>query len=340
VTTRPSQSEPLTLEELESVAGRAVGTVARLTAIAGDASTRRFFRVARETHETLIAMVLEKPFDERSHPQVLVGRYLESIGFPVPRLEASVPEAGVLFYEDLGDTLLQDVAREQTDANEVARLYAEAVGLIAILQGPGTQRLPAGHPSALSALDKDRFLYELEFFREHYIAGLRGLTLEAGDDRLLRDFFEDLAGAAASPPRVLCHRDYHSRNLLVKDGSIRVVDFQDARLGPAAYDLASLLRDCYVVLPSRLREEMLDLFQEKAATGVSGPRFRESFDIVALQRHLKAIGTFAYQASVLGRDRYLESIPATWSYVRDEIARLPAYRDAARALERFATFRS
>ena len=85
---------------------------------------------------------------------------------------------------------------------------------------------------------------------------------------------------------------------------------------------------------------MLDLFQEKAATGVSGPRFQESFDIVALQRHLKAIGTFAYQASVLGRDRYLESIPATWSYVRDEIARLPAYRDAARALERFATFRS
>jgi len=122
----------------------------------------------------------------------------------------------------------------------------------------------------------------------------------------------------------------------VKDGRIRVVDFQDARLGPAAYDLASLLRDSYVVLPVRLREEMLDLFLERIGGDTLRSRFLESFDVVALQRNLKAIGTFAYQATVLGRNRYLDSVPATWEYVRDEISRLPAYRGAASLLERIA----
>lgn len=305
---------------------------------------------------SFIAMALDRAIDSDDHPQLATGCFLEAIGFPVPRLEAAFPESGLLFYEDLGDTLLQDLARdvygdapppptpdraspsERAGANaaEVDRLYLEAVRLILILQGSGTRTLPSDHPSARSALDRARLLFELEFFREHYVERLRGIRLDPAEARDLTALFEVLAAAAASPPHVLCHRDYHSRNLLIKEGRVRVVDFQDARLGPVTYDLVSLVRDSYVVVPEAVRSRLIAAFLEACEAPMEEQRFRESFDTVALQRNLKAIGTFAYQSAVLGKDRYLPSIPTTWTYVFDELGRLPGFAGADSLLARLA----
>lgn len=396
---------PLTPERVGELSASIAGPIVSVAPLAGDASTRQFFRLGLAGGRRLVAMVFDGPIDPASHPQIVVGRYLESLGLPVPRLVGSAAEAGLLLYEDLGDTLLQDLvlgtgpvqgrlrgvspageassrsgvspggrasvrhsgdepAQRQPDGEcgplpnrtgsapeptladsathqasallEIERYYAEAVGLIALLQGPGTRDLPPGHPCALSALDRERFLFELEFFREHYVERLCELRLGPGERAGLGEFFEALATDAAAPPRVLCHRDYHSRNLMIWHGRLHVVDFQDARLGPVAYDLASLLRDSYTLLPAGLRIRMIELFLEKTGSGPTRSSFLERFDIVALQRNLKAIGTFAYQATVLGRDRYLGSIAPTWGYVFDELGRLPAYSAVRPLLERIA----
>lgn len=338
---------PLTNDQIAEIASSQCGPVGRIEALAGDASTRRFLRLHPAAGGTLIAMVYEEPLDTSVHPQILVGRYLESIGFPVPHLLPSIPEAGILLYEDLGDLLLQR-AIEGPHEHRKGRLYLEAVHLIVRLQRDGSRSLPSDNPASCSALDKGRFLFELDFFREHYLEGLRALTLDPSDSVVLDDFFESLADTASAQPWVLCHRDFHSRNLLLHEDRLRVIDFQDARLGPVAYDLASLLRDSYVVLDARLKEQLIDDFIEASVGQTEGykgiaslePRslagFRRDFDVVSLQRNIKAIGTFAYQSSVRGKHDYLPAIPTTWSYVFETFARLPQWEEAALLLERLS----
>lgn len=338
---------PLSTDQIAEIASGQCGPVARVDTLAGDASTRRFFRLHAASGGTLIAMVYEELLDPAVHPQILVGRYLESIGYPVPRLLPSIPEAGILLYEDLGDLLLQR-AIEGGQEHRRGRLYVEAVHLIVRLQKDGSRSLPPNHPSSCSALDKGRFLFELDFFRQHYITGLRKLSLQPSESAVLDEFFTSLADAASAQPWVLCHRDFHSRNLLLHEDRLRVIDFQDARLGPVAYDLASLLRDSYVVLDARLKEQLIDDFIEASVSqaegykGVSGldPRslagFRRDFDVVSLQRNIKAIGTFAYQSSVRGKHDYLDSIPPTWDYVFETLSRLPQWEEAALLLKTLA----
>lgn len=353
---------PLDTAAIEDITARTLGPITGLLPLSGDASTRRFFRVLRPEGASLVAMVLEGAFDPATHPQILVGSYFESLGLPTPRLEASSPEAGLLYYEDLGDLLLQDLASDVLDrtgsasrriekrvaddadrgdraeGERIARLYREAVGMLAVLQDRGTRELPADHPSACAALDEDRLGFELRFFREHYIEGFRDLALGPRESAALDRFFLALAHEAAALPRVLCHRDYHSRNLLVQGDRLRLVDFQDARLGPAAYDLASLLRDSYIGLPKDLEAALFEAFlAENAAHIPSADEFREGFEVVALQRNLKAIGTFGYQASVRGKTHYLPYIAPTWQYALGALERVPRIgADARPVLEMLA----
>ena len=337
------------------------GSIVAAEPLSGDASTRRFVRLRLAGGGSTVAMVLDGPIDPTAHPQIVVGAYLESLGSPIPHLLDSVPEAGLLFYEDVGDLLLQDLAGSMGLASgawghwdggahtppvdrggdvaegareRLERHYEDAAAIILHLQDEGTRRLPPSHPSATSALDADRFLFELRFFREHYIEGLRDLRFGPRESRVLDEFLDSLAREAAEPPWVLCHRDFHSRNLLVQGRRLRLVDFQDARLGPAAYDLASLLRDSYVRLPGELRARLLSSFVGQSAV-LSGDeaRFRERFDIVALQRNLKAIGTFAYQSRERGKHGYLTYIGPTWESAFDALERLPRWSDAEEILK-------
>lgn len=330
---------PLPAESVAAVVLDTTGPLERTERLAGDASTRRFYRLKLARGGSLVAMALEGPLESDAHPQIAVGRYLESIGFPIPRLHAVFPEHGLLLYEDLGDLLLQDLALPAFAAaayDDVAALYGRAVDLISTLQGIGTERLPSGHPAAIRCLDPERFSFELNFFREHYVERLRGLQLSPGESGDLEELIGRLAARASRPPYVLCHRDYHSRNLLVHEGRIRVVDFQDARLGPAGYDLASLLRDSYVTLPHGLGSSLIERYLESAPEPRDAVQFRAHFELVALQRNLKAIGTFAFQAVAMGRSGFLDSIPPTWDHVFEALPRIPDLVDTTPLLRRLA----
>ena len=169
------------------------------------------------------------------------------------------------------------------------------------------------------------FDLELDFFTKHFLEAYRGVTLTPEEREALRDEFAVLVRELAAEPRVLCHRDYHSRNLMLHESQLYIIDFQDARMGPDTYDLVSLLRDSYVDLPDQTVQELIAYFL--ALKGLTGTdhEFRERFDRMALQRNLKALGTFGYQTTARRNPVYIQYIPRTLKYVRDNLAHQPRF---------------
>jgi N-acetylmuramate 1-kinase len=168
---------------------------------------------------------------------------------------------------------------------------------------------------------------EMHFFLTHFVRGLCKMELSAASSSSLEEFFLTICRTLAAQPRIFTHRDFHSRNLMLHKGRLVMIDFQDARMGPAQYDLASLLRDSYVTLPEDLVEELLIAYMDEVqeTTKDSRDRFRYIFDVMSLQRNIKALGTFGYQLSVRGNHRYAASIPLTAAYVSRNISLYPEF---------------
>jgi len=272
---------------VENIVGRLGLPAGALTPLAGDASTRQFFRVAPGgTGQRAVLVIFPEGTGEEEVSRFTgTGHLLREAGLPVPGIYRRTREA--LLVEDCGDLLLQEAVRTR----DPLPLYREAVDLILEMQN----RVPAG--SALNPpFDEDTFTRELEFFLTHTVSGFFGEKITASEEARWRELFGLLAREPLSQPRVFCHRDFHSRNLLVEASGLRVIDFQDGRAGPWTYDLVSLLEDPYVSLPSGLREEMKSRFLAGREEPDFSGDFRRGYDMMALQRLLKAAGTFGYQA--------------------------------------------
>ncbi len=263
-------------------------------------------------------------------------RILEAIGAPVPPLIASDARSGVVVVGDLGNVTLQRHlrrARGPRAALNRRKLYREACDLIILMQGQAGRVMKRGDFAFRVALDRERFLFELDHFHRHFIGGLRRLTPSAGDETLLRRFYEDLAGACAALAQAYCHRDFQSRNLMVHRGRLHLIDFQDAQMGPYTYDAASLLRDSSLDIDDDLVSEMTG----HLALGLGrGPEeFRTDFDLVALQRNIKDLGTFAYMETARGLASYLEYIPRTLRSIRNTLIRSRRYDPLFACLEEY-----
>ena len=276
---------------------------ARIETLQGDASARRFHRLHLPEGGTRVVMDYGAPFTGETD-DVRLARIFERAGLPVARVLDVLGEAGCLILEDLGDLTL-----ETAQARDPGDLYARAVDLAAAIATRGTRSLDASDRSGGPALDAERLSFEMRFFCEHFLGGwLRAPSVPESTVSLL----EDLAIEVASHPRVMCHRDYHSRNLMVRgDGTLAMVDIQDARWGPDTYDIASLLRDAYVDLDERTGESLLGRYIEGMPGRPDAQAVRRRFHLTATQRMIKALGTFGYQITRLGRTRYSDAIPRT-----------------------------
>ena len=241
----------------------------------------------------------------------------------VPAILDSEPDLGILIIEDLGDITLQKYLRTASKI-DVTRRYIEALQIIGRMQQGGRNLASSRYQPFDLAFDVEKLSWELEFFLEHFLIQNRSRVLSYEHMSALRNEFSELAIELAAEPRVFCHRDFHCRNLMWHRGELYVIDFQDARLGPDSYDLVSLLRDSYVEHDQVFVEEMLEVFlpfipKERRYA------YREKFDLMAVQRHLKALGTIGYQAAVAGTDRYADDIPRTLSYLREVFERRPRF---------------
>jgi aminoglycoside/choline kinase family phosphotransferase len=296
---------------------------ATVVALTGDASDRRYFRVLVPHDASQVLAVHPGTIDFEQLPFVNVSGLLTAMPVPVPRILAHSNELGIIALQDLGDVTLQAHLGAATPA-EHAALYREAVGLIATLQRRGAELARPGYVPYGIAFDVEKLTWELNFFVKHFLEAYRGATFsDAARAALAREFsliVEELAGE----PRVLCHRDYHSRNLMLHEGQLYIIDFQDARLGPDTYDLVSLLRDSYVDLTEAQVDELIAYFLAlRAPSGTTGDSqpFRARFDVMALQRNLKALGTFGFQAATRVNPVYIQYIPRTLAYARANLER-------------------
>jgi aminoglycoside/choline kinase family phosphotransferase len=283
-----------------------------------DASFRRYLRA--DLGETSRIVMDAPPENEDCRPFVDIARALFDAGLHVPRIIEEDLEQGFLLLDDLGDRQYLDELNGET----VERLYGDAIGALVTLQvcGPRDHELPS--------YDEALLMQEMELFREWFLVRHLALSLDEDTNRMLDQAFRVLADNALQQPRVCVHRDYHSRNLMVTDQhNPGILDFQDAVFGPVTYDLVSLLRDCYIAWPREQVEDWALGFHELAMqSGILNrdlhddeKQFLRWFDLMGVQRHLKAIGIFARLNHRDGKPSYLRDIPRTMSYVEEVAGR-------------------
>ncbi len=283
-----------------------------------DASFRRYFRVHHnsETH-----IVMDAPPEREDCAQyVQIAEAMRACGLNVPEVLEADYGRGLLLISDLGSRMYLDVLGEDT----VERLYGDALGALLALQACGPANQESWPP-----YDRVLLLSEMELFREWLLERQLDLRLRAGQHAILDDAFEWLAGCALEQPVVCVHRDYHSRNLMVTERhNPGILDFQDAVRGPVTYDLVSLLRDCYIRWPRARVEEWARGYHCLALqSGVlredDEVQFMRWFDLMGVQRHLKAAGIFARLNQRDGKPGYLQDIPRTLRYVEEISSEYP-----------------
>ncbi len=303
----------------------------KIDTLPGDASNRKYHRVFEDgksqNNRRLIVMELEKPQPDSELDFVVMTKYLDECGLPVPKLFHYDKEKGFLLLEDFGDQLLQDLVGPQAGRNDKLVWYRKAIDMLILLQAQGSRRSNPNCPAFNRRFDLEKLMFEMNFMIEYFLKGLKKCEPAESEVGKIKSVLTSLCQILADQETYLAHRDFHSRNIMVQNGELKMIDFQDARLGPRQYDLVSLLRDSYVELDDSFVDEMIvyfiDKLEESGAEKINRIEFRKIFDFMSVQRNLKAIGTFAFQKTKMGVDRYLEDIPRTLGYVKKTLARQP-----------------
>ena len=299
---------------------------AKVVPLTGDASDRRYFRVLQREGPSQVLAVHPDAIQFDRLPFVNVARLFAALPVPVPRILGHSDTLGIIALEDLGDVTLQAHLGAASPAEHRA-LYRQAVMLIDAMQRRGAEMESARYLPYGVAFDVEKLMWELQFFAKHFLEGYRGIALTAAVREALASELRSIAEDLAADRRVLCHRDYHSRNLMLHHGSLYIIDFQDARMGPDTYDLVSLLRDSYVDLTEHDVEDLIAFFLalrsrvDGGASAADESEFRRRFDLMAVQRNLKALGTFGFQTISRGNPVYIQYIPRTLNYVRANLER-------------------
>lgn len=308
-------------------------------ALAGDASARRYYRCITAEGTTYVAVVYPESFEPRSFSYQQIYDLFQQIGVPVPETEGINGVLGIVLQEDLGNTLLQGRVEEMEQENKQL-LMREAVDLIVKIQVEGSVALKPDCNAYTLAFDERKLVWELRFFSEHYLGGFSRTTVD-DEEGLLREY-GCLASELSSFPRVLCHRDFHVRNIMVKGEGLYVIDFQDARWGPPSYDLASLLKDSLDLdeqIVKDLVEYYLDRILCRAPVGVpsevfEAKAFYRQFHLMCIQRLLKALGTYGFQASVRKNTSYVQYIEGTLRRVLLSLCCIPEFPRIMAMVER------
>ncbi len=294
-----------------------------------DASFRRYFR-ARGTEGTAICM--DAPPDKEDIKTFIdITQRLHQVGIHAPQLYAQNLLDGFLLLEDLGSTPYLS----RLSAETVKDLYADALSTLMLLQQAEADNLPL--------YDDQRLRAEMDLMPQWFLKTHLGLSEHEIPYDLINNTFNALVDSALEQPSVFVHRDYHSRNLMLTPKyNPGVIDYQDAVLGPATYDLVSLLRDCYIVWPQQQVEWWVDCYRKEAILQgvippIDQPTFMQWFDLMGVQRHIKVLGIFARLYHRDGKEAYLQDLPLVLSYVLKIGARHSETHELAQWLLEVAT---
>ena len=318
------------------------GQFKSLVPLAGDASNRRYFRIELTggAARSVILMQLAEPEAFKQSEEAVSGAahqvaelpflnilsHLSKSGVSVPRPYHYDQAAGLLYLEDFGDLTLSEACRGASAADVEAR-YTQAVDALAHMQSTATSPADLKCLAFHRSFDMPLLMWEFDHFLEYGIVARQGKPMCADDHLPIRGEFEKIAESLAGQPRVFVHRDYHSRNLIVDGERLGVIDFQDALMGPATYDLASLLRDAYIELDEALIDRLINRYLDQMVAHrqvwTNREAFRKLFDFTSIQRNLKAAGRFVYIDRVKGNPTFLADIPRVLNYVKRNLQKYP-----------------
>lgn len=316
--------------------------------LAGDASSRRYYRVVAgdsERSESCVLMAWDPFVDDGNYPFLSVRDHFAKHDVLVPKVIGKSPAQGLVLLEDLGDLTLERKFWENQNQQSAVSFYQQALDeLIKI-------HYPASHDQSdcvafKVAFDVEKLLWEMNYARGHLLSDLCGITFTDSQAKALDQVFHRICTILHEEPKFIAHRDYHSRNVMIKLGKMRVIDFQDARMGPIQYDLVSLLRDSYVRIDEGMARELLVYYlarREEFAERFRLPQFsREHFEriyeIQTIQRCFKACGSFASFFNLRQDTRYLKHIPNTLQTVRKSLGLFPDFKPFLDILEGHGLF--
>ncbi len=278
----------------------------QIATLAGDASFRRYFRLSSPSYQ---AVIMDAPPEkEPTEAFIRVGKLLAQNDVKTPKILATDQSQGFLLLEDFGDELLLNCLNDET----VDFYYTEALkALLQIQTCPVSNEIPA--------FDIPYMKTETHLFKEWFLNRLLSITLSPEEEQLLEKTIDDLLDEINQQPKVFIHRDYHSRNLLVTDNGLGIIDFQDAMTGPVSYDLVSLVKDCYVQWPREKVLRWIEWFWQNSPLlqHYQLDEFIRAVDLCGLQRHLKVAGIFSRLYLRDNKSAYLENLPLTLQYIRE-----------------------
>lgn len=284
-----------------------------------DASFRRYFRI-RTRQDSFIVMDAP-PVQEDCRPYLRIARFLTDMGLQAPKIVEANADEGFLLLTDLGSTPYLDTL--QADPSSALTLYTDALNALQTLQQNGF-----AFQSSLPPYEAERFRMELSIFRDWLCEKHLSLSFSENEESRWQELTNLLVRNALDQPSVFVHRDFHSRNLmLTEEDNPGILDFQDALEGPLTYDLVSLLKDCYFRLPAeRVQALALGFYSdldESTRQQIDQKLFIRYFDLMGVQRHLKAAGIFARLNHRDGKSGYMADIPRTLSYIVELAPRYP-----------------
>lgn len=297
-----------------------------ITQLAGDASARRYYRIFQDD-KTWVLMSWE-PFDKNNYPFLSVQRQFESNSVHVPEVIAVGEHLGVLLLEDLGDLTLERKFWENARQEASEEFYIKTLNeLIKIHDSVSASSVRS--TANTTVFDTAKFMWEMNYAKENLLLGLLKLKLSESTLAELDKAFFSFCSKLDAQPKVVCHRDFHSRNLMVKRNKIYVIDFQDARMGPRQYDLVSLFKDSYVDMNDDYSGQLMNYYLQNSKIRQSAQFSQEEFstlyEVQSLQRCFKACGSFASFMNLRGDKRYLKYLTPTLKRVMKALGHFPEY---------------
>ena len=291
-----------------------------ITVASADASFRKYYRLTQGDKSFLLMdSSLEK---ESLAPFLDVTKRLAHVGVNVPKIYEQDLERGYLIIEDFGNThFLSQLTQENFKT-----LYKKAIDTIVKMQKADAKGLPL--------YDKAFLHFEMDLMREWYLEKKLGISLTQAESQTLESALNTISDTVLMQPQnIFVHRDYHSRNIMVKeDGELGIIDYQDAMNGALTYDLVSLLKDCYITFDREAILELVLYFRDQVAPKVSDDAFIKWFDFMGMQRHIKVLGIFSRLHLRDGKDGYLKDIPLTLHYTLDTAQRYDETQELAKLL--------
>jgi len=322
--------------------------IEKVVKLPGDASTRGYYRIWTKD-KTYVMMKMENYADQGMNlPFLTLQKHLSMSGIDVPTVLDTDPARGIILLEDLGDVTLLRCLQEVSTPEVERDLYEQVIDSIVDLQLQASPREGSPDLDAFKLrFDHEKLMWEVNFTVEHFYKTYLARNIRDKDLKIITNRFSEFCTALAAQPTVFTHRDFHSRNIMATpigndENRLVMIDFQDARMGPAQYDLASLLKDSYYQLEDTQVHKLVDYYMVRrealSGTRLDRDEFWKMFDLMSLQRNFKAIGSFASFMNRRGNPGYLKYIGNTFENVRRTLLKYPEYSDLREVLFHYYYF--